>query len=102
MTPTTTPLSLKEHLRNQTERGHRLLVNDLQALAAEKHNVGPAGSARAASHIGGPCAGPGPAPAPACWGPIGRRWPPKNTTSVPAAARGPRSTSSPSAPPSTR
>jgi hypothetical protein len=56
MTPTTTPLSLKEHLRNQTERGHRLLVNDLQALAAEKHNVGPGGSARPAIHIVAECA----------------------------------------------
>ncbi len=56
MTATPSPLSLKEHLKSQTEFAHRLLVRDLQALAADKSQTAPADKARSAVHIVAECA----------------------------------------------
>lgn len=50
------PLSLKDHLRAQTERAHRLLTNDLKAIALDRQNASPGGVARPALHIVAECA----------------------------------------------
>lgn len=49
-------LEPKAHLRGFTERAHRLLTNDLKAIAADKNNVCPGGCARPALHIVAECA----------------------------------------------
>lgn len=46
----------KEHLRALTERAHRLLINDLKAIAEDKSNASPGGVARTALHIVAECA----------------------------------------------
>jgi hypothetical protein len=49
-------LQPKEHLRAVTERAHRLLVNDLKAIAEDRNNTCPGGCARPALHIVAECA----------------------------------------------
>ncbi len=49
-------LQPKEHLRTFTERAYRLLVNDLNALAQERHHASPGGCARSALNIVAECA----------------------------------------------
>jgi hypothetical protein len=49
-------LDIKAHLRDSTQRAHRLLTNDLKAIAADQTNVCPGGCARPALHIVAECA----------------------------------------------
>ncbi len=49
-------LDLKIHLRESTQRAHRLLTNDLKAIAADKANICPGGCARTALNIVAECA----------------------------------------------
>ena len=49
-------LDLKAQLRESTERSHRLLTNDLKAIAADRTNDSPGGCARTAVNIVAECA----------------------------------------------
>jgi hypothetical protein len=46
----------KAHLRGMTERMHRLLVNDLNALPPDRSNASPGGCARGALNLVAECA----------------------------------------------
>jgi hypothetical protein len=50
------PVDVHQHLRAQTERAHRLLSNDIKAIAEDKNNVCPGGCARPALNIVAECA----------------------------------------------
>jgi hypothetical protein len=49
-------LDIKAHLRDTTQRAHRLLTNDLKAIAADQVNACPGGCARPALNIVAECA----------------------------------------------